>query len=125
VPFDSGTRLHIRSVRFMPAFVLQTWRSMRQVHAAAGLLGGQLAGGANRVSWTVTVWESAHPRAMPKLIDWCDEAAVAHWEQPGAELPTPADAAQRLGREGRPSKVRHPTSAHERRGPTGRCRPVV
>jgi hypothetical protein len=98
---------------------------MRQARGAPGFLVGQLAGGANRTFWTITAWTDeaamrayrnggAHMRAMPRLLDWCDEAAVAHWTQPGIELPALADAAQRLGSAGRLSKVRHPSPAHER-----------
>ena len=28
-----------------------------------------------------------HRDAMPKLLEWCDEAAVVHWNQEFAELP--------------------------------------
>jgi hypothetical protein len=53
-----------------------------------------------------------HRQAMRKLPDWCDEAAVVHWTQEGNELPTWAEAAARLQREGRRSKVNHPSPAH-------------
>jgi hypothetical protein len=46
----------------------------------------------------MTAWESeaamrafrssgANMKAMPKLLDWCDEASYAHWEQESPELP--------------------------------------
>ncbi len=124
--FVSVTRLRIRAVRFLPGFFLYTWRSMRQVRRAPGFLAGELASGPSRTYWTVTVWDGeaamrayrvsgAHMRAMPKLLTWCDEAAVAHWEEPEAALPTVTEAAQRLGQDGRVSKVLHPTPAHARR----------
>jgi hypothetical protein len=82
-----------------------------------------LAGGPGRAFWTITVWRDeaamrayrladSHGSAMPKLLEWCDEAAMAHWEQPGAALPPIADAARGLGERGRVSKVRHPSPAH-------------
>ncbi len=72
--------------------------------------------------WTVTAWEDeaamrsfrgsgAHMKAMPKLLDWCDEASVAHWEQEGAELPLWSEAHRRMVAEGRLSKVRRPSAA--------------
>ena len=53
----------------------------------------------------------AHLAAMPKLLLWCDEAAVATLTDAEA-LPGPEEAARRLRAEGRVSKVRHPTEAH-------------
>ena len=28
-----------------------------------------------------------HRRGMPKLLEWCDEAAIVHWNQEAAEAP--------------------------------------
>ncbi len=49
---------------------------------------------------------------MPRLMVWCDEASVVHWEQAETTLPTWAEADARMRAEGRPSKVRHPSSSH-------------
>lgn len=76
------------------------------------------------VFWTRTVWISEeamksfmlsgpHRRVMRRLLDWCDEAAVAHWTQNSAELPSWPEAHRRLQEEGRASKVNHP-SEHQR-----------
>jgi hypothetical protein len=73
------------------------------------------------VFWTVTAWENesamnsyriagAHRQAMPKLLKWCDEAAVAHWSQDSAELPSWPEAHRRMVAEGRLSKVNHPSA---------------
>lgn len=73
--------------------------------------------------WTVTTWRDeaamraymiagAHKAAMPKLMDWCDEAATAHWDQDDMTPPTWAEAHARLVAGGRPSKVRRPSQAH-------------
>ena len=75
--------------------------------------------------WTCTVWRDeasmrafmvsgAHRWVMPKLVGWCDEAAIAHWQQDQAAPPTWLEAHRRVQQEGRRSKVRHPSAAHER-----------
>ncbi|HEX2100124.1 MAG TPA: DUF3291 domain-containing protein, partial [Candidatus Synoicihabitans sp.] len=119
----SITRLRLRSARFLPGFAWHTWLSTRQVRRSPGFLGGYLAGGPGLAFWTVTVWTDqeamrafrsagAHLSAMRKLIDWCDEAAVTHWDQPLTESPSAETASARLRGEGRLSKVRHPSPAH-------------
>jgi hypothetical protein len=123
MPFVSVTRLRLRSAWYLLPFIGHTYLGMRQTQHAPGFLDGQLAGGPGRTFWTLTVWRDeadmkafrvagAHKRAMPRLLDWCDEAAVAHWTQPDAALPTLPDALARLVELGRTSKVRHPTPAH-------------
>jgi hypothetical protein len=49
---------------------------------------------------------------MPRLLNWCDEAALVHWEQPDARLPSWQEADRRMRQIGRTSKVRHPSSDH-------------
>lgn len=121
--FVSVTRLRIRSPRYLPQFGYYTWVSARQLKLAAGFLEGQLAYGGQRSFWTLTVWRDqqamrayrntgAHMRAMPKLLEWCDEASVVNWEQEASELPTNEEAQKRMVAEGRLSKVRHPSQAH-------------
>jgi hypothetical protein len=53
-----------------------------------------------------------HGPAMRSLLQWCDEAALVHWTQAGAELPSWEEAHQRIQHEGRRSKVNHPSTAH-------------
>lgn len=55
----------------------------------------------------------AHRKAMPKLLDWCDEASVAHWTQEAEDIPTWSEAVERMRSEGRVSKVRHPSPQHD------------
>jgi hypothetical protein len=54
----------------------------------------------------------AHKKVMPHLLDWCDEACVAHWTQPDATLPSWTEADGRMREQGRPSKVRNPSPDH-------------
>jgi hypothetical protein len=49
---------------------------------------------------------------MPKLLDWCDEPLVAHWEQAHAILPNEAEVLERMMTRGRLSKVRYPSVQH-------------
>jgi hypothetical protein len=49
---------------------------------------------------------------MPKLLDWCDEASVAHWTQESSAMPSWPEAYERMIKQGRPSKVRRPSPAH-------------
>jgi hypothetical protein len=70
--------------------------------------------------WTLTAWQDEaamsayritppHRHAMPKLLEWCDEAALVHWNQESAELPDWKTAERRLAESGRLSKVNHPS----------------
>lgn len=119
----SVTRLRIRSIRFLPAFLLHAWRSERQVRRSPGFEAGSLLPDRRRTFWTLTLWadgasmrdfmaSGAHRIVMPKLFDWCDEASIVHWEQPEQSLPSWTDATRRMREEGRPSRVRHPSSHH-------------
>ncbi len=123
MPFVSLTRLRIRSIRFLPFFALHTTRSIRQVKRAPGFLTGALLLDRRFTFWTLTAWDShesmrqymlngSHKTAMPHLLRWCDEASVAHWEQPETTLPTWLEADQRMRHTGRISKVRNPSPNH-------------
>lgn len=123
MPFVSVTRLRLRSIRFLPAFAVHTLGTLRQVRGSAGFLGGSLLPDRRWTFWTLTVWTDrdamrgymtagAHRTAMPKLLDWCDEASVMHWDTPAAALPVWAEATDRMRGEGRPSKVRRPSPDH-------------
>lgn len=121
--FVSITRLRVRSWRFLPAFLLQALRSALQAKAAVGNLAVSVLRDTRSTFWTRTVWldESAmrsfmlsgvHRRVMPSLLAWCDEASVVHWVQESLQLPSWAEAHQRMERDGRPSKVKYPSAAH-------------
>jgi hypothetical protein len=120
MPLVAVTRLHLRSFRFLLPFVWRTWRSFKQAKHAAGSLGARLRIAKGLAYWTITVWqdESAmnayritppHRHAMPKLLQWCDEAALVHWSQESAVLPDWETAERRMAESGRLSKVNHPS----------------
>jgi len=120
----SVTRLRVRAFRYFPGFLFFALVSARQARRARGNLGSSLLADAKRTFWTLTAWEDEasmrefmmappHRRAMPRLLDWCDEASVSHWLQESPELPDWREAHRRLVAEGRRSKVRHPSPAHE------------
>ena len=119
--FVSVTRLHLRSLRYLPGFIAYTYLSARQVQRADGFKDGYLADDAERGAWTVTLWRDetamrafrasgAHLQAMPKLLTWCDEASVAHWSRGDPVTPTPAEAYRKMQATGRLSKVHHPSA---------------
>ncbi|MEG9433304.1 DUF3291 domain-containing protein [Terriglobus sp. ADX1] len=119
----SLTRLRLRSLRFLPAFMVYALRSESQVRSASGFHKGSLLPDRKFTFWTMTMWDSAesmraymtsgaHKAAMPKLLHWCDQASVTHWQQDGDSLPSWEEAEFRMRTEGRPSKVLHPASGH-------------
>lgn len=119
----SVTRLRVRSFIYLPQFLWDTFKSGRQAERSSGFLGGRLLVNKKNVFWTMTAWKDqaamnayrtagAHRQAMPKLLNWCDEAAVVHWNQESSELPVWHQAQQHMEKEGKPSKVNHPSSVH-------------
>jgi hypothetical protein len=135
--FTSVTRLRVRSLRYLPAFLWMTYLTQRQVKRASGFRGGRLLIDARWTFWTVTVWEDdramkayrgaqAHGRAMPWLAEWCDEAAYAHWTQEGDTLASWPEAHERLVIDGKLSRVSHPSPDHESRlFPPPRLKPLI
>ena len=133
----SVTRLRVRSVRYVPAFVWKTFLTHRQVGRALGFLGGRLLIDAGRTFWTLTVWENEramkafrgsepHAKVMPRLMEWCDEASYAHWIPTGASVPSWPEAYEHLVDEGQLSRVAHPSPGHDARHfAKPRLRPLV
>jgi heme-degrading monooxygenase HmoA len=123
MPFISVTRLRIRSLRFLPSFALNFLGTRRQVRNASGFRGGSLLADRAWAFWTMTAWDSqasmrrymttgSHKVTMPYLLDWCDEASVVHWEQSDETLPSWVEADRQMRKNGRASKVRHPSTHH-------------
>lgn len=121
MPHNSITRLRLRSIFSLPAFARETRAITEQAKQAPGFIEGAVLAEGRLVFWTRTVWESAeamkafrdsgaHRESMPKLIEWCDEASVAQWE----EEPTRDWAAiyERMAETGRLTRVRRPSKAH-------------
>jgi len=108
----------------MPGFAFYALLSGNQARSAPGNLGVELLRDAKNTFWTCTAWEDEaamrafmmampHKRAMGKLANWCDEASVVHWQQDAADLPDWKEAHRRMATEGRRSRVRHPSEAHQ------------
>src|ERR1700722_2989074 len=116
----SVTRLRVRSFIYLPQFLWDTFKSLRQVERSSGFVGGRLLVNAKNVFWTMTVWKDqaamnafrtggAHRVAMLKLLNWCNEAAVVHWTHESLDIPVWQEAQQHMEKEGRLSKVNHPS----------------
>ena len=125
MPFVSLTRLRIRAWRYLPIFLVQTFRSAWQAKSAKNCLSVFVLREAHHTFWTRTVWTDApamkffmlsgvHRKVMPSLLEWCDEASVADWVQDSLKPPSWEEAHRRMQQEGRRSKVNHPSEAHQR-----------
>jgi hypothetical protein len=123
MPLISITRLRVRSWFYLPAFFFDALRISKQAAAAEGNLASRLLRDRGNTFWTATSWSSQaamkafmlakpHGPAMRKLMKWCDEASLVHWDQADGDLPSWEEAHRRLEQEGRISKVRHPSPAH-------------
>jgi hypothetical protein len=124
MPVVSVTRLRVRSFLFLPAFLLASARIAKQARNASGNLAFKVLRDRRNAFWTCTCWDSEasmkdfvldgpHGKVMRKLLNWCDEAALAHWTQEGDEPPSWAEAHRNLLRRGRTSKVNHPSDAQK------------
>jgi Tfp pilus assembly protein PilX len=107
----------------LPLFLLRTLQSAVQAARAEGNLAVALLRDREDTFWTATSWSTEssikafmlagpHGAVMRRLPGWCDEAALVHWTQESAELPSWEEAHAKLQRAGRPSRVHHPSAAH-------------
>jgi heme-degrading monooxygenase HmoA len=124
MPFVSITRLRVRSLRFLPSFILYAIGTTAEAQRAPGFLAAQLSASLfRRTYWTLTAWSDeaamqawrvsgVHRIVMPKLAHWCDEAAVAHWNAAAEEMPDEAETLRRMQTEGRTSRLRHMSAGH-------------
>lgn len=132
----SVTRLKVRSVWYVVPFFVATMASRRQIRRARGFVAGRLAVERPLGFWTMTVWSSeeamrtfrntgAHRQAMPRLLDWCDEASYVHWGQDAGTVPSIDVAYERLLASGHLSKVNHPSAAHLSGGTASGVKPLA
>ena len=123
VPLVSVTRLRLRSFLYLLPFAIRASSSTRQAMRTPGCLGARTRKTRGLAFWTLTIWgdersmrsfvsRSPHREVMPKLSQWCDEAAVAHWVQDSEAMPEWDAATQILSRSGRLLRVAHPSVAH-------------
>lgn len=119
----SVTRFRVRSLRFLPFFLIHAQRCLAQIRRSDGYLGGALRHDRDHAYWTTSVWRDeaallayvtggSHRTAMPKLSEWGDEASTVRWIQNRAELPSWAEAIERMRREGHAVPLRHPGPGH-------------
>lgn len=126
MPLVGVTRFRLRSIRFLPFFMLHANRTIAQIRKADGFIAGAVQRDNDLAFWTVTVWRDeramraygasgAHRKAMPHLADWADEASLVQWMQPSSDLPGWPEAVRRLREEGHPLPLRHPAPNHAHR----------
>jgi hypothetical protein len=110
LPLVSITRLRVRSLRYLPAFLLGSLRSAREAKNASGNLAVTLLSDSHFTFWTRTLWADersmrafmlapAHRAVMPKLLQWCDEGRTSRVDHPSAaqlrfEIPPPKTTRQ-------------------------------
>ena len=125
LPLVSITRLRVRSWRYLPAFFFAALRSAFQARRAQDNLAVTILREAHNTFWTRSLWANeaamksfmvsgVHRKIMPKLLNWCDEASVARWNQDVSQEPPWDEVHLRMQRDGRASRVNHPSEAHRR-----------
>lgn len=119
----SVTRFRVRSLRFLPFFLIHAQRCLAQIRRSDGYIAGALRHDRDRAYWTMSVWRNeaallayvtggAHRTAMPKMSEWGDEASTVRWVQDGADVPSWPEAIERMRSEGRPVPLRRPGPRH-------------
>jgi len=120
----SITRLRVRSIFYLPLFMLHAMRSRAQAQQAEGIHDIATRNEAWDTHWTKTVWSEeaamkgsrssgAHQRAMRILSEICSEASYVRWKQETPKPPTWEEAQRRMLAQGTLSKVKHPSSFHQ------------
>ena len=118
--FVSVTRLRVRSVIFLPRFLLANEASVKSIRKITGFIAGKELIDKGFTFWTVTIWESGeamkyfrnnepHKSAMRNLPHWCNEAAYVHWTQEDDTIPPWPVLHQKLMETGKLTKVKFPS----------------
>src|SRR5687768_4222159 len=121
--FISITRLKVKSLFYLPKFMMANEASVRALVKIKGFLKGKELIDKNLTFWTLTMWDNdtsmkefrnsaPHRKAMQNLPAWCNEASYFHWTQTDPDLPGWHVASERLISEGKLTKVRNPTPRH-------------
>lgn len=119
----SATRLRLRSLRYLPAFLEYAVLRESQAKLAPSNIHTTTRAQTKTVFWTLTAWDNessmraymlagTHREAMPKLVEWCDEASVVHWNQNSPELPSWEVAEQWMTEYGNFGPLKYPSEAH-------------
>ena len=123
----SVTRFRLRSIRYLPFFLLHADRTIAQIRKADGFVAGAVQRDDRLAFWTLTVWRDeqamraygasgAHRKAAPHLAEWAAEASVGHWSQQGDNLPEWPEAIRRLREQGRALTLPHSAPESPERG---------
>jgi len=99
-------RLHLLSPNFF-----RVCRSRDQSNIASGNIQTVTRSQTETAYWTLTgdneasmqiyMMADAHREAMPKLVEWSDEASFVHWNQDSSELPSWDIAEQWMAEQGK------------------------
>lgn len=119
----SVTRLRLRSPHYLPAFQEYAERTYSQAKLAPGNIHAITRSQTETIYWTLSAWDdeasmqsymmaNAHREAMPKIVTWCDEASVVHWNQDSSELPSWDIAEQWMTEHGRFGPLKYPSETH-------------
>jgi heme-degrading monooxygenase HmoA len=124
MPFVSVTRLKVKSIKYLPAFLSANEASVKQIKSCTGLIAGRELIDKGLTFWTLTMWNdaesmlafrnsSAHKLAMQKIAEWCNEASYIHWIQEEKILPEWKHVSEQLIKGGKITKVRNPSKNQE------------
>jgi hypothetical protein len=122
--FISVTRLRVKSLIYLPRFLLGNAAVLRSIKKIEGFICGKELVDKGFTFWTVTLWESdqamkyfrnrdPHQSAMRNLPGWCDEGAYVHWIQEEAVIPDWNLLYKKLITEGKTTKVKQPSTRQE------------